>query len=210
MFRSTRTRPRPIPASRGSAIAWIGLFLLVATPVRAETVSIEAARDNTLFEDPTGALSNGEGDYLFAGRTAQGGGVERRRALLAFDVASHVPAGSVITGVTLRLFVSRQISGERTVSIHRSGEAPVPCEVRYQKGEGPSVVLWEAHNEVGYCEARAAEFAAAAFIDHVKPLEDAFVVFFGDAAALVADGDAHRGPRSRPPGALVGTAARDG
>lgn len=47
---------------------------------------------------------------------------------------------------------------ERTISIHRSGEASVPCEVRYQKGEGSSIVLWEAHNEVGYCEARAAEF----------------------------------------------------
>ncbi|MEM7099563.1 MAG: hypothetical protein AAF541_14960 [Pseudomonadota bacterium] len=36
---------------------------------------------------------------------------------------------------------------------------PVPCEVLYEKPmEGQSMTLWRAQNEVGYCEARAAEF----------------------------------------------------
>lgn len=91
----------------------------VTTLAVADSVTIEAVKDNTLFEDPGGALSNGEGDYLFTGRTAQGGAIERRRALVAFDVAAHVPAGAIITGATLRLFVSRQVSGPRTVSAHR-------------------------------------------------------------------------------------------
>ena len=36
---------------------------------------------------------------------------------------------------------------------------PVPCEVLYEKPmEGQSMTLWRAQNEIGYCEARAAEF----------------------------------------------------
>lgn len=37
---------------------------------------------------------------------------------------------------------------------------PVPCEVVYDKtAEGQGIeTLWRAHNEAGYCEARADEF----------------------------------------------------
>ena len=36
---------------------------------------------------------------------------------------------------------------------------PTPCEVLYEKpSEGESMTLWRAQNQVGYCEARAAEF----------------------------------------------------
>ena len=37
---------------------------------------------------------------------------------------------------------------------------PVPCEVIYDKSaEGSIEALWRAHNEAGYCEARAAGLA---------------------------------------------------
>lgn len=34
----------------------------------------------------------------------------------------------------------------------------LPCEVQYSK-DGATSVLWQANNETGYCEQKAAEFA---------------------------------------------------
>ena len=64
---------------------------------------IEAMKDSTLITSDDGNLANGKG-YLISGRTGdRGPGVER--ALLAFDIAGHVPAGSIISGVELELSV---------------------------------------------------------------------------------------------------------
>ena len=64
---------------------------------------IEPIRDNTLYQDATGALSNGVGEYLFAGRTGAFAEEKLRRALLAFDIAANVPSGSTINSVSLTL-----------------------------------------------------------------------------------------------------------
>lgn len=82
-----------------------------------ESVTLSASADNTLYESPNGSLSNGAGQYLFAGRTAGG---ETRRGLLQFDIASMVPAGATILEASLTLHVSRAISGELDVSLYRS------------------------------------------------------------------------------------------
>jgi hypothetical protein len=80
-------------------------------------------RDNTLYEvilqAPDGEIppSNGAGDFFFAGLTNFTG--ESRRGLLAFDVAGAIPAGSLVTDVTLTLEMSRTISGPTTVELHR-------------------------------------------------------------------------------------------
>ncbi len=79
--------------------------LAAGAPSRADTVTLPSDRDNTLYESATGALSNGAGPTLFSGRTNQATN-SRRRGLLHFDVASAVPAGSSVTGVTLRLRMS--------------------------------------------------------------------------------------------------------
>ena len=90
---------------------------LLATPVHAVTVTIPAAKDNTLYESATGALSNGSGEYIFAGKTDQG---RIRRAVIQFDIASNVPSGATINSVTLRLNVSRtRQNTQRNTSIHR-------------------------------------------------------------------------------------------
>jgi hypothetical protein len=61
------------------------LSLLLLLPAQAATVYVEAARDTTLLEDPDGALANGAGSYVFAGRNnAQVCGV--RRGLFFFDL----------------------------------------------------------------------------------------------------------------------------
>src|SRR5574341_783607 len=69
----------------------------------AATTTISASKDNTLYSE-SGLLSNGAGEYIFTGRTKDG---YNRRAVIAFDIAGNVPAGSIITGATLTLRASR-------------------------------------------------------------------------------------------------------
>lgn len=87
------------------------------TPVPAvQSVTLTPSKDNTLYESTTGGTSNGAGPHIFAGTTQSR---SRRRALLAFDVASQVPPGSRITRVTLAMRVSMTISGDEPVALHR-------------------------------------------------------------------------------------------
>lgn len=96
-----------------AASAIVGLCVGVAA---GDTVTIGAIKDNTLYQDAAGALSNGVGAALFAGQSGQG---LTRRGLLAFDIAGSVPAGSTITGVTLRLNLSQSNAGTADVGLHR-------------------------------------------------------------------------------------------
>ena len=72
------------------------LFAVVAMFAPGEAmgtlVSLAPSQDNTLYETEDGSLSNGAGDYMFAGRTAQDSDY-LRRAVMAFDIAGNVPAG---------------------------------------------------------------------------------------------------------------------
>ncbi len=83
----------------------------------ADIVTITAARDATLYQSADGSLANGAGQYLFAGRTAQG---LTRRALLWFDIASIVPAGASITSARLVLNVTQANGGNREMGVHRA------------------------------------------------------------------------------------------
>ena len=67
----------------------LGILLsLAAQSAIADSVTLPASRDNTLYEDASGALSNGAGEWLFVGRTA----IDRlQRAVLAFDLAAALP-----------------------------------------------------------------------------------------------------------------------
>lgn len=104
---------------RTSIVAVVAGVLLLATPGLADTLELIAIRDNTLYENVDGELSNGEGWHLFIGRTDQPAGDSIRRALLAFDVAGAVPAGSTITSATLRLNMSKTISAAEIATVHR-------------------------------------------------------------------------------------------
>jgi hypothetical protein len=70
-------------------------------------------KDNTLYEDPTGQLSNGQGIYFFDGRNGQN---LVRRALIAFDLSS-IPSNATITGATLSMFLSQAQGGSQAVSV---------------------------------------------------------------------------------------------
>ncbi len=92
----------------------------------AQTVVLNPSQDNTLYEDPTGALSNGSGTAIFAGNTNNG---EKRRALLQFDLSS-IPANATITSATLTLSMNQSIAGATTMNLHK---------VSASWGEGSSI-----------------------------------------------------------------------
>jgi glucose/arabinose dehydrogenase len=87
--------------------------------VEAATVVLSPIKDNTLYEDSSGSLSNGAGHHIFVGKTDRDT-PRVRRGLIAFDIAENIPAGSRIDDVTLTLHMSRTTQlGSETVSLHR-------------------------------------------------------------------------------------------
>lgn len=120
--RPSAGRRRPVPARArarcacvlvAAAGAWAN-----AAPARAAisiTLTLTPERDNTLYEDVSGTLSNGAGPHLFAGATADG---LRRRALLRFDL-STLPANATILSASLTLTMNRTITTGEPVSVHR-------------------------------------------------------------------------------------------
>ncbi len=85
-------------------------------PLVAKSVTLTTSKDNTLYQDNNGGLSNGAGPHLFAGLTASRA---IRRALVAFDVASQIPAGATVTRVVLTLRISIARGGPQAMTLHR-------------------------------------------------------------------------------------------
>src|SRR5262245_14262993 len=106
--------------------------ILAAFTAYADSLTLVATRDNTLYEQVGGALSNGAGEHIFAGMTATTS--LRRRALLHFDLSGSIPPGSTVTSARLQLNMSRTISSAQPVSLHR---------VLADWGEGTSNALAE-------------------------------------------------------------------
>jgi hypothetical protein len=120
-------------ACRGVLLA---LFVTAAPAAYADTVDLTPSKDNTVFAPAFGTLlSNGAGNYTFAGTTAlPAPNGDTRRVVMAFSLAGRIPAGSTITGVTLTLHMSRTISGAEVVGLHR---------LTADWGEGASQALGE-------------------------------------------------------------------
>lgn len=96
----------------------LGIFLAIVastTVALGDLASLGAEKDNTLYFDNAGLLSNGAGGFFFAGSTS---GFGPRRGLLAFDIAGSIPAGSTIDSVSLTLHVSRAQFSTSTVELH--------------------------------------------------------------------------------------------
>jgi hypothetical protein len=106
---------RGVAGVRVMAVACAAMMALAGT-AGAATVTLGAGRTNTLYQDSTGQWANGAGQSLFVGTTATG---EVRRGLIFFDT-SGIPAGSVVTGVSLSLNMSRTIAATQPVSVHRA------------------------------------------------------------------------------------------
>ncbi len=78
------------------------------------TVEIQPTKDTSLYEE--GDISNGAGQFLFAGNNNQN---NSRRALLSFDIAGKIPAGSTIESVELSLLLTRTMNGFQPMELYR-------------------------------------------------------------------------------------------
>ena len=65
-------------------------------------VNLVPTKDNTIYEESPTIRSNGAGTTMIAGNNNAGMAFSNR-ALVAFDIASTIPAGATITGVTVTL-----------------------------------------------------------------------------------------------------------
>jgi hypothetical protein len=104
------------------------LLPVFTSPVSAQTETIEImpSLDNTLYESAAGDLSNGQGEYLFIGRTNQ---PFIRRAILYFDIAGELPDNARVLSAELRVNVSKAVGGPQPATVH---------EVLRSWGEGDS------------------------------------------------------------------------
>ena len=79
-------------------------------------VALGPVKDNTLYEQAGGILSNGAGQHFFAGKTNSG---VIKRGVIAFDITGSLPAGSTVTTVSLSLFMSRTQAANQMIELHR-------------------------------------------------------------------------------------------
>jgi len=97
------------------------MLLAAAVPcmaVRADSISLGSSADATLIEEPTAEYALGGAYNVYAGRIGDNGGATIRRGLMRFNF-SAIPAGSTITSVTLRLYMSQTQSGSQSIGLHR-------------------------------------------------------------------------------------------
>jgi hypothetical protein len=109
------------------AVAFAAAFL-VAPFASAQTVSLPAQQDSSIYEDGTGSAASGVGEWGFTGGTRTG---DIRRYFIQFDVASALPSGSTVTNARLELHVAQFPPGA-TSSNYGAHRVPVAW------GEGPS------------------------------------------------------------------------
>lgn len=108
----------------------IPFLLSLGAALGAQTqVTLGAIKDNTLYIDTNGGISNGAGSRMFAGNTGLITGGLTRRALVAFDVGS-IPRRSTIRSVSVSLFMAQTLAATQNVDLHR---------VLADWGEGTSV-----------------------------------------------------------------------
>lgn len=97
------------------ALVWV---MCLGSQASAEWITLQAAHDATLIEDPAGAFANGSGPAFFVGRTAESTD-SRRRSLLLFDVAAVLPPAATIERVELSLVLTPSNRAVTDVVIHR-------------------------------------------------------------------------------------------
>lgn len=94
-----------------------GVTTILSTSAHGGTVTLPTVADAAIYEDEAGVTANSLGQYLFVGQS-EFITSNFRRSLLRFDF-STIPAGSTIDSVSLTLRLSRTISGDSTVFLHR-------------------------------------------------------------------------------------------
>jgi hypothetical protein len=154
-----------------------------------ETVTLPAARDVTLYEDPLGNTANGSGSYFFAGTNAFG---QIRRALIEFDVGAVLPAGATVQDVQLTLHMSRTAAAAEPVALHRAladwgeGASDAPAEEGAGTAAAPGDATW-LHT---FYDTNFWPTPGGAFVPEPSAVIDVFgngYYTWGGASALVED-----------------------
>lgn len=117
----------------------------LATNPHAATLSLDAVADNTLYESPSGARSNGLGMHFFAGRTAETDSA-LRRGLVRFDAGANLPADAIVQSATLMLHLSVTPLGTRAVGVHRAQNAwgEGTSDAPFEEGAGTAATPGDA------------------------------------------------------------------
>ncbi|NNE08813.1 MAG: multicopper oxidase domain-containing protein, partial [Gemmatimonadetes bacterium] len=114
--------------------ALFAAIFLFTRPAFGDLAALPASMDNSIYEEEV-EFSNGAGDHFFAGNTKD---PNKRRALIAFDIAANIPAGATIDSVRLTLRMSRTQAGTENISLHRAlsnwGEAGSHADGEEGKG----------------------------------------------------------------------------
>jgi hypothetical protein len=116
------------------------IITVAAGSIHAATISILPSKDNTIFENVPNN-SGGGAAGVFSGTNNI---PSRRRGLIAFDIASSVPAGSTITGVELSMYLANAPNtNNQTIGLHRLslnwGENPSDTSSPAVSGAGNGV-----------------------------------------------------------------------
>lgn len=118
LFSRNSTRRRP----GARAACCVAESLEVRSLLSAVVVQLAASQDNTIYNVPSGDLSNGQGQFIVTG--GAGGIAAARRGLIAFDVAgAGIPEGSTILDVVLTMNLTQTVGGATNVAVHRSLKA---------------------------------------------------------------------------------------
>lgn len=99
MNRKIKIRIRSLSVPIGMA-----LIAICSQSVDAVTVNLQPSQDTSIYSESDN--NNGLGS-LYAGETAAGASFALRRALIQFNVAGSIPAGSTITSVSLTLTLTK-------------------------------------------------------------------------------------------------------
>jgi hypothetical protein len=149
-----------------SPFVMAGSLFFVWSKSLADVAVFTPAKDNTLYESPTGALSNGIGSWFFSGQT---NALELRRGIIAFDLSS-IPVDALVQDVSLVLFMDQTfVPTERTIALHRVlqdwGEGTTDAGFG-EGGGGPSTpgsVTWiHTFFDTSFWVNEAGDFVAAA------------------------------------------------
>ena len=101
---------------------------LATTLATAQTVTLSAQQDSSIYESATGNTASGVGEFGFTGGNRNG---DIRRYFIQFDVAGAIPAGSTITAARLELDVV-QLPPSAVSGPYDAHRATMPW------GEGPA------------------------------------------------------------------------
>ena len=173
--------------SKTPTCATLLITVATAAPGSADVTTLSASKDNTLYSED-GELSNGAGDHFFAGATD---GPDLRRAVIAFDVASAIPAGSTVTAVSLKLRMSRTKASTEPVGLYLAlrdwGEGSSHAPDEEGKGEqattGDATWTYRFYSSSSWSPAGGEFAATASATTPVGSNGD----YFWSSAGLVAD-----------------------